>query len=317
MANTTTTNGDISCKQRLVMIFFPCGYLCNPKLFSNDCCLCCHETPLHDIVSIPPLIEMSGTWITTKPIPLCFLFIRFLFALVMIYITVLNFGYFIYHGHTIYWIMYFAIWPQLLATILMIIKSISTYKVYKSIQSDAQSELEKRIDNSHKLWKLYVIQSILLQTVLPIISMIVFNYFVFVYDGKFESTIDMIDSIQLHGVNCFILWFDFLFSMDRMYYKACLWPIVLWIIYTICTIIFALFINVNEKSDTYLYSIFDWFESMKPIIYCISTFFNVSVWVVLSTFIKNIILICCTAGKYKYNFVNTDDTDASAMDALL
>ena len=140
------------------------------------------------------------------------------------------------------------------------------------------------------------------------------------YNGQYASDIDMINSLQIHAGNTLILWLDFLLSAERLYYKGCFWPILFGTIYTIWTVVFELAIGFNEERDPYLYSDYDWSDSMTPIAYYLASAVTLTIFTILATFIKNIILICSGVGNFKFDRIDEeveDDSDNHSDDTLL
>ena len=167
-----------SFSQQIYMCLYPCSYLCKPNLEPVDCCSCYHEKGKTEQLNIPPLIQISSTWINPlKPIPKWFIITRFSITLCLIIILSFNFSLYIEAGQTQYWFIYFTQWNIILATISMMVKSISTAKIYslsKQFMLDNHLYAQTLSPNTI-LWKLYIIQSILLPLTLPSNSVISFE----------------------------------------------------------------------------------------------------------------------------------------------
>ena len=89
---------------------------------------------------------------------------------------------------------------------------------------------------------------------------------------------------------------DFLLSAERMYYKAAFWSVLVGTIYTVWTVIFEIFINMNEEGDPYIYSSYNWSESWTPILFYFASAVILTVFTAIATFIKNIFLIFSGVG---------------------
>merc|ERR1712130_278592 len=130
-----------------------------------------------------------------------------------------------------------------MGTILMLVKCLSTFQVYKLVKHTPESNIIPTITNleihtNDRLWKLYISQSILLQSVLPTMSLVIIGHYTFGYKPPRRSTMEILESVQVHGLNLVFLWTDFLISAERMYYKACFWTVSLGTIYTFWAIIY-------------------------------------------------------------------------------
>ena len=188
---------NLTSGQRACMLFYPCSYFCKPDLASSDCCLCCHEKPKADILDIPPLIEMSSTWINAHtPIPKWFIFTRFLITILVIFIVIFNFSLYVDQGNTQYWFIYFTQWNNLLAAISMVLKSVSTgtihYLLTKSPmfeQGNPQQLLyTHELEPNTALWRLHIVHDIFLQTTIPGNSLVVFKL-ILCFNRHINSTI--------------------------------------------------------------------------------------------------------------------------------
>ena len=184
----------------------------------------------------------------------------------------------------------------------MIIKCISTITIYKIRDNQL-------LNGYTKIWKLYVIHNILLQTIIPSLTLIVCNYWVFIYNGQFSSTLSMYSSILVHGVSCIIIWIDFLISAEKMYYKSIIWPVLFGIMFTIWSIIFEIMNLQNQNGDEYIYEVYDWGESIEiPILFCFISMIIVIIISVFATYIKNVILIRATIQSLKRKEIMKDDS---------
>lgn len=107
MSNESEESMDkLSSKQRAIMVLYPPKYFKQPTITSRDCCLCCHETELK--LNIPPLIEISGTWMRPQnPINRTFIFFRFIFMIYIVYCAVFSFILYEQNGHIPYYFMYY------------------------------------------------------------------------------------------------------------------------------------------------------------------------------------------------------------------
>ena len=167
--------------QRIRLFCCPCLYFCKPKLASIDCCLCHHESKRKEQLTIPPLIEMSSTWINfndqSPPIPIWFIILRYLLTFGMITITISNFSFFVTEGIVRLWPIYLTQWTLLLSTISMIIKSISTYTVNAmyNLSSSNTNLYTLQLDGNTKIWTLHIIHDILLQITIPGSTLVVFQ----------------------------------------------------------------------------------------------------------------------------------------------
>ena len=157
-------------------------FICKPEIASVDCCLCCHEASKQDILDIPPLIEMSSTCINAEtPIPLWFVILRTLLTIGMIFMILLNFGWYAQDGNQWYWFIYFTQWNFVVATISMITKTISTHTIYHLLKrgtsfdnANSQNALyTSMLKPNTRLWKLHIVQDIFLQTSIPGESLVV------------------------------------------------------------------------------------------------------------------------------------------------
>eukprot|EP01084_Bolivina_argentea_P186432 321358_1 len=133
IASKKANTSEISCMQRILMVFCPCTYFNEPNVATQDCCLCCHEIPLQDVVTIPPLVELSGTYIGRDPIPKWFIFLRAFISIFMVYILVFNVIFYVNKGNPAGPLMYFTQWTHFICTISMVVKMYSTYKVYTQV----------------------------------------------------------------------------------------------------------------------------------------------------------------------------------------
>ena len=177
-------NSKMTCGQRLKMLFCPCSYACKPAIASVDCCLCCHEASKQHLLDIPPLIEMSSTCVNAEtPIPLWFVILRTVLTIGMVFMILLNFGWYAQDGNAAYWFIYFTQWNFLVATISMITKTISTHTVYQLLKRESVFDNENpqnalyisELKAHTHLWKLHIVQDILLQTSIPSESLVVFK----------------------------------------------------------------------------------------------------------------------------------------------
>merc|ERR1719384_2301827 len=124
-------------------------------------------------------------------------------------------------------------------------------------------------------------------------TVVVLNYWVLVFaPDDWPDKYWMINGVQVHGLLFVALLFDFLLSAERLYYKSCIWSMLLGFLYLIWSIIFEIFINFSEVGDPYLYAVFNWSEHqlIPTIIFIISMIAScliTSFW----AFIKNLILM--------------------------
>lgn len=166
----------ITCSERTCMVLWPCKYVNQPRYATKDCCLCCHEEPLRNIVQIPPLLEISGTWIGANPIPIWWMILRTLCTLALIYMLLHAWIWYLMRDVARYLYIYWTLWVHTASTILMIIKTISTFTIYRKIGTD-NSQLFQPLTADNPLWKLYISQSIILQIGVPAIAMLTFKLF--------------------------------------------------------------------------------------------------------------------------------------------
>eukprot|EP01083_Nonionella_stella_P035193 96140_1 len=286
----TKTESETSCKDRLSLIFCPCKYYNDPKVTTTDCLSCGHETVLNDI-NIPPLIAMSGTYIGSDPIPMWFIVLRTILSILMVYIFLFRFIEWSIEGNAGYFWIYFTMWTHVICTASMIMKTICTFEVNAKRHKDNDYNLSQSLSSDDPMWKLYIWNSILSQMSVPAVAMLSLNYFAFVCTFRWSSAMSAVESIQIHGGNMILVWLDFYLSAERMYYKASVWPILLGTVYTIWTIIFELTLNMNDQGDPYIYSTYDWSESMEPIIYYLLSAFIMTVFTFIATVTKNLIFI--------------------------
>eukprot|EP01084_Bolivina_argentea_P160816 279999_1 len=126
----------------------------------------------------------------------------------------------------------------------------------------------------------------------PTTGMVALNYFAFVCPWSWSSPGAFLAAIQLHGINMILIWLDFYLSAQQMYYKAAFWSIMLGTVYTMWTIIFEIFINLNESGDPYIYSIYNWSESIStPIMYYFLSVALLTGFTAIITLTKNVLLI--------------------------
>eukprot|EP01083_Nonionella_stella_P159041 518394_1 len=299
----TKTESETSCKDRLSLIFCPCKYYNDPKVTTTDCLSCGHETVLNDI-NIPPLIEMSGTYIGSPgsdPIPAWFVVLRTFLTSLMIYIWLYRFTTWAVRGHAGYFWIYWTQWIHTLLTISMILKNICTFTVNAKRRKDEDYNLNQSLSSDDPMWKLYIWNSVVTQMSLPAAAMLTLNYFAFVCKFKWSSPVRAMDSIQIHGGNFVIFWLNFYLSAERMHYKSFIWSGLLGTLYTIWTIIFEITINMNEEGDPYIYSTYDWSKSMTPIIYYFLSWVILTAFTAIATFTKNLILMCNRDTLFEWN----------------
>ena len=176
---------NLGCLQRLCMFVWPCTYLNDPDIASSDCCLCCHESAKVKELDIPPLIEMSGTWISPQnPIPRWFVISRITLTVLVVTISLYNFILYIISGNAQYWFIYFTQWNISMASISMILKSISSMIVYRSIQNRAVYDnvtpysrlYTTELSPTSNLWKLHIAHDIFLQITIPAETLVVIKF---------------------------------------------------------------------------------------------------------------------------------------------
>ena len=299
--NSFSNNHSISCTESVSLIICPCFYLCQPTKFSQDCCNCC---ALSDGIEIQPLIEIAGTWTSpNNPIPKWFICFRIFLTLCMISILAFNFAIYAIYDNIKFWFFYFTQWTNFLAMILMIIKCISTPTIYNIIRINPN----QLINAQKKIWRLYVIHNILLQTVIPSITLVVVNYWLFVHDPEYddpetstettseERNITFYSSIGVHGVSGLIVWIDFIISTEKMYYKSCIWSILFGTLFTIWTGVFAVLGLENHNGEKYIYEVFDWSQGYEnPILFYFLSMGILIFVSIIAAFFKNLRL--STAG---------------------
>ena len=216
----------------------------------------------------------------------------------------------------------------------MIIKCISCFKVYKYLQKKIDNDdnenknkilygyIFRIIDPNTNIWIWYIIHKIFLQISLGSMSVVVFNYWLLVYSGPnhFPDENNALSSIQTHGLSCFILWIDYLCSAERLYYKSCIWPILMAFIYTMWTIIFECTLNMNEENDPFLYEVYNWSEhQILPTILFFISCILLSIWTWIAVVIKNFILMKSGIAqiKNKYTQILKDNIHESDQEALI
>ena len=170
---------DLNCRQRVCMCLWPCTYLNKPDIASSDCCLCCHESPKVKELDIPPLIEMSGTWISPdNPIPIWFIILRLSLTIGVIAMFLYNLILYGLSGNIQYWAIYFTQWNIVLASISMILKSISTIMVHKSIRNGLTPNrlYITELSSDSKLWSLHIAHDICVQITIPSQTLVVIKF---------------------------------------------------------------------------------------------------------------------------------------------
>ena len=306
---------EVSCTESILLVLCPCTYLCQPTKFSRDCCNCCL---LSDDIHIQPLIEIAGTWLSPKnPIPTWFICFRIFLMFLMISIVTFNFAIYAINDRIRYWFYYFTQWTNFFAMMLMIIKCISTPIIYNIIKINPN----QLIMAQKKIWRLYVIHNILLHTVLPCITLVVINYWLFVYDPDIDAEktgsetnnrASQYSSIAVHGVSAGILWIDFIISTEKMYYKSCIWSILFGTLYTIWTVIFEILELETHQGEKYIYEVFDWSEGLgNPLIFYFLSMAILILVTVAATFFKNWRLSKARIVSPIGNFMQTISTDPS------
>ena len=226
-----------------------------------DCCQIRHGIPEG---IIPVSIQIAGTHFRFDHIPKWFLFWRFLLFLTMTWITA--FSLWTYdEGEMQYYPIYLTFWTQTLCLITCLIRFISTLCINM-----------KCCCNQLAIDRMYKIQSILSRTCLPMITLVMINYWVFVSDGWPWSKGHTLSTYQVHGINALLMWCDYLLSAERMYYRSAIWSIVFGSIYEGWTLIFEFVridayyesaLNHNQNTNNggypYVYEVTDWSDNWK------------------------------------------------------
>ena len=172
-----STKQQITCKDRLAMLFCGCLTINNQKLFTTDGCSCCHE---RELVHIPPMIEMAGTWIGKDPLPIWFIVVRIICTLLMIYMFILTIVWYCLESDPKYIFIYFTTWTNTLGMLSMIMKTITSCKAYNISKTEPNS-LHKLITPQDASWKLYVGNSILVQVTVNAVGMVCMKLSIFIH----------------------------------------------------------------------------------------------------------------------------------------
>ena len=171
---------NLNCRQRLCMCLWRCIYLNKPDIASSDCCLCCHESPKVKELDIPPLIEMSGTWISpNNPVAIWFIILRLSLTIGVNAMLVYDLIIYGLSGNIQFWPIYFTQWNLVLASISMILKSISTIIIYKSIRNGfitTQRLYLTELSSKSKLWGLHIAHDIFVQITIPAQTLVVIKF---------------------------------------------------------------------------------------------------------------------------------------------
>eukprot|EP01083_Nonionella_stella_P159042 518395_1 len=167
----TNTESTTSCKDRLSLTVCPCKYYNDPHVTTSDCFSCGHEKALKD-TNIPPLIEMSGTYIGSDLIPMWFIVLRTILTILMIYIWLFRFIKWSLLGYAGYFWIYFTQWTHTLCTASMIVKTICTIKVNANRRKNDDYNLSQSLSSDDAMWKLYIWNSVLSQISVPAVAML-------------------------------------------------------------------------------------------------------------------------------------------------
>ena len=120
---------------------------------------------------------MAGTILSLKDpvdpvvLPSWFIALRILLTVCMVYMTVMNLTIYALAGYPEFWPIYFTNWAQCWCTATMIVKCVSSLKMARL----TDDELVKPLEPHDKTWRLYLAQSVMLQTALPAISLVAFK----------------------------------------------------------------------------------------------------------------------------------------------
>ena len=97
--------------------------------------------------------------------------------------------------------------------------------------------------------------------------------------------------VTTHGIGWVLILIDFTLSAERMYYKSVFWAVMLGVVFTIWTLIFEAAGWKNEMGQAYVYSSYDWSESLMPLAFFFASLALLGIFSAIATFVKNMILM--------------------------
>jgi len=232
---------------------------------------------------------MAGCHWTADLIPPSFVAFRTVVVLLMLWMTALSIQ---RKASEFEWyFVYLTNWSQWLGLVTVTTRLTSTIMVQYNLTPNF---LHHRLQSlSPSLRRLYTTQSILSRAAVPTMTAVALNYWLFVYGPS--STHELwkdINRIQLHGVNCLLMWTDHVLSAERYFYSSTIWSVAFCTLYVVWNIIFEFTIKENENGEPYIYSATDWSEDWKtPLILYFVSMMVVTGLSCLATFLKNLILV--------------------------
>ena len=209
---------------------------------------CCN-----DKVAIPPMIRIAGTYFDMKTIPKCIVFI------LMWYITIFSFSLWSSRGYTRFWFLYLTHWSMMLCSATVTIRLASTISIYRSHEkcNDRLSLTDDQLESS-KYRRLFTCQTVLTETALPVMTLVMIIFWTIDFKGSFPSALLAFNSLQTHVLDCVVMWVDYILSAEALHYKSMIWPIVFGTVYQIWVIIFEFAHWKNGNGEEYIYTASNW-----------------------------------------------------------
>ena len=186
------TSNDVQCV--LIHVYFGKG-----KILLEEICLCRHEIgEVEKFNHIPVLMEIGGTWTSSKRIPMWWIIYRLCSMIYLIWSCVFTMCQkYIERGYGFWFYFYYlTLWGNTTAMLSTIAKFISTIKAYQVIKNGMQSDLS----NYDRYRILFVFQKITMCISVPALTLVVISYWALIYDSSYIDLTgwDGYDSINVH-----------------------------------------------------------------------------------------------------------------------
>ena len=198
-----------------------------------------------------------------------------------------------YNHNLKYYALYLSFWTQTLCLITALFRFLSTVSI-------------KYVGDSAKcIERIFVIQSILGRTSLPMVTLVMVNYWTFMkwtHDQWPWTKTYPLNDYQVHGINCIVMWMDHLLSAELIFVRSSIWSFVLTLIYLGWNLIFEFVaidtyidhgddVNTDANGHSFIYESTDWSNGwVVPFKVYIASVVSLALYTTFAAWIKNLIL---------------------------